>query len=158
MKNSLLITNKPYYYTGFSLIELCIVIAILGIFSMFALVAFSDVDEQRDMRAFNILQATMQSVVLQGADRTNSRPADLPPATVITAMPPHTYINLSVDGTGIRAFSTKGKGRSVLFKTNACGDVCMTNITGFATYTLKPIPNQDCARETPPTCNYLAGS
>ena len=56
---------------AFTLMELVMVIAILGIFATFAVVAFGDADEQKDVRAFNSVQATLQSVEIQGAERTN---------------------------------------------------------------------------------------
>jgi prepilin-type N-terminal cleavage/methylation domain-containing protein len=147
------------YSLGFSMIELIIVIAILGVFSLFAIVAFSDASQQKDVRAFNTLQATLQSVVIQGADRTNSQPKDLSLATVITAMPPHTYLNLTVVGATIKAETVSDNSRSVSFNINGCNSVCMVAATGFADYTLQPIPSQDCAVPPPATpCNYLEGS
>jgi prepilin-type N-terminal cleavage/methylation domain-containing protein len=146
---------------GFTLIEIVIVLAIIGIFSIFAVVAFGDADEQKDVRAFNTLQATLQSVVLQGADRTNSKPQELSPDTVIAAMPPHSYINLVVINTeNIEAVTNRGRKRTIEFATNTCGDVCMINLTGFVTFSLQPLPKADCkdpvsAIVTP--CNYLAG-
>lgn len=146
---------------AFTLMELVMVIAILGIFATFAVVAFGDADEQKDVRAFNSVQATLQSVEIQGAERTNSRPQELAAATIIAAMPPHAFIDLTVTNeTNILAIANRGLSRTVEFATNACGDVCMVNITGFVTYGLQPLPKQDCNEPgsgvTP--CNYLAGS
>ena len=137
--------------------------AILGIFSIFALIAMGDADEQRDARAFNTTQATLQSVVLQGADRTNSKPQDLAADTVIAAMPPHAYMVLTkTNGTKITASLNRGRLRSVEFTTNTCGDVCMTSLTGFTAFRLQPLPQQDCKEPAPSVvvnaCHYLAGS
>jgi prepilin-type N-terminal cleavage/methylation domain-containing protein len=148
---------------GFTLIELVIIMAILGIFTMFAIVAMGDADEQKDVRAFNTVQATLQSVVLQGAERTNSQPNELSAATVIAAMPPHRYIGLTkVNDSIISASTNRGRLRTVEFTTNTCGDVCMTSLTGFTAFSLKPLPKQDCKAPAPSVavtpCNYLAGS
>src|SRR5690349_20973955 len=70
-------TSKRRYKTAFSLLEMAIVIAILGVLSAVALTNMSSTSEARDASAVQSAQAVLQQVIAQGATRRDTSPTDL---------------------------------------------------------------------------------
>jgi competence protein ComGC len=157
--------QKPTYNKGLTLLELIIILIIVGVFTLFTIVALGDAQEQQDAKAFNTVQATLQGVVLQGAQRTTVKPHELSADTVIAAMPPQPSIVLTQTAKHeITATTQHDRPRRVTFTTNPCGDVCMTGLWGFTAFRLQPLPTQACKESAFPdsttvvhACNYLAG-
>lgn len=69
--------QKRRFKAAFSLLEMAIVIAILGVLSAVALTNMSTTSEARDAGAVQSAQAVLQQVIAQGATRRDTSPTDL---------------------------------------------------------------------------------
>ncbi|WP_373531662.1 type II secretion system protein [Vampirovibrio sp.] len=61
---------------GINLVETVLVIAVIAVLSIFAMVSFGGSNEERDAEMVITAQATLQSVVTQGATRLDMKPAE----------------------------------------------------------------------------------
>jgi prepilin-type N-terminal cleavage/methylation domain-containing protein len=129
--------------SGFTLIEIAMVIAVVGILSAFAFVSFGNADESRDATMIQAVQGSLQSIVSQGAIRMDQRPDQLDSSAVLTAL--RSTLNQDTDTSGsIRASASGGtyninipqKNRSATFNVASNGDVQLTGLSNFTRYSV----------------------
>jgi prepilin-type N-terminal cleavage/methylation domain-containing protein len=102
------IRSKQFANAGYTLVEVAMVIAILALLGSFAIISFGNAGEQRDAAMIQSAQASLQSIISQGAVRMDMRPDDLAttnPAAVINA------VNAVIG-------SANGQNRGVTFRAN----------------------------------------
>lgn len=136
--------SKRSAQTGFTLIELALVLAVIGVLTAFAVLSFGSKQEYRDAAAVQSVQGSLQSIVSQGSIRMDQRPSDLDANSVLTALQMSLNQNASTSD-GIRASVsgttytiTIGKGanaRTASFQVDSTsGDVQLTAINNFTMY------------------------
>jgi prepilin-type N-terminal cleavage/methylation domain-containing protein len=128
---------------GFTLIELAMVIAVMAILSAFALVSFGNSGEKRDATMVQSAQASLQSIVSQGAVRMDTRPDQLPPNAVLMAV--QAIVGQSGTGNSGVLFTNNGSqytmtingsSRSATFDISSTGDVRLIGLNNFPNYTV----------------------
>lgn len=124
-------TMKNKASQGISVIEVAMVIGILAIISVFAVVSFGNTSEVRDASMVQSAQASLQSIISQGAVRMDVKPYDLNEAMVLTAI----RANIGERGTTNRGVTFTSPGphsytmtigtsqRSATFDVSTTGDV-----------------------------------
>jgi type II secretory pathway pseudopilin PulG len=123
----------PSAQRAFTLLELTL---IMGILVSFVLVSLSSIEEGRDAQALQLVQASLQSVIIQGSQRSEVAPDALDPAKVILATPPNPRVTITAVGANGYTIAPVGQARSVSLTVNACGDLCATALTGFVSHVL----------------------
>jgi prepilin-type N-terminal cleavage/methylation domain-containing protein len=130
-------------WTGYNLIELGMVIAVVSILAAFALISFGNTGEQRDAQMVMSAQASLQSIVSQGAVRMDLRPDQLPSAAVLMAVQSAVSQNgaanngVSFTGNGNQFTMTiSGSNRGATFEISNTGDVRLIGLNNFANYTV----------------------
>ena len=118
---------------GFSLIEVAIVIAILGIIAAVAIPPFVGLDEGAEVSMAETTQNAIQAILTQAADRLEVGALNVPSASIVATFEQNDYGALAAVGAGAYRF-TFNTGRSAQFATTRCGDVCLTGLTGFNQY------------------------
>ncbi len=126
---------------GYTLIELAVVIAVLGILTAFAVVSFGNTGERRDATMVQAAQANLQSIISQGSVRMDTRPDQLPANMVLTA------IQMAVGEQGASnqrvRFTSAGNqytmsldesSRSATFDVTNTGDVRLIGLNNFPNY------------------------
>jgi|GEM_PF-5395428 len=150
--------------SAFTLLELAIVIAIIGVLSSFAMVAFERIYEDRDAAALQGAMTTYQTVMIQGSQRIGTSPQNVDPDMIIQAIEPSEKIEWVKSGATGATVTIRNAiaidfadARSATFRVNTCGDVCAIAIEGFTYYTLEAnnVPCNDDPVES--TCQYIAG-
>ena len=137
--------SKRSVQTGFTLIELALVMAVIGILTAFAVLSFGSKQEYRDAATVQSAQGSLQSIVSQGSIRMDQRPSDLNANAVLTALQTVLNQNGTSSDNGITASVnggtytiTIGKGanaRSATFQIDSTsGDVQLTAINNFTMY------------------------
>lgn len=129
---------------GFTLVEAAVVIAIIAIFASFAWINFNTIDEDADGAMAQSTQASLQTVLLQGADRLNTSAANVLMSQVVAATPgltgrPDQFSVTATSATQV-TLALPRSGRSVVYRSNACGQVCVNAMNGFSKYNLRPNP------------------
>jgi prepilin-type N-terminal cleavage/methylation domain-containing protein len=129
--------------TGYNLIELGMVIAVVSVLAAFALISFGNTGEQRDAQMVMSAQASLQSIVSQGAVRMDRRPDQLPSAAVLMAVQSAVSQNgaanngVSFTGNGNQFTMTiSGSNRGATFEISNTGDVRLIGLNNFANYTV----------------------
>lgn len=129
--------------SGFSMVELAIVIVLMAILSAFAIVSFGGAGEARDASMVQSAQASLQALVSQGAVRQDVRPDSLPTNAVLTAIQATVNqkaggidqgVTFSTPGTNQFTMTIKNSKRSATFRTTANGDVELFALNGFQNY------------------------
>ncbi|MEM0950727.1 MAG: prepilin-type N-terminal cleavage/methylation domain-containing protein [Cyanobacteria bacterium P01_H01_bin.74] len=132
-------------YSGYSLIELALTIAILVILSTFAYVSFGDTQEARDARLVQSTQAVLQTVVTQGTARLSLTPTQLRntqlPAVLVAA---RSYIgqdgNTSSNGVQLASngntivVSIDDSSRQATYSIEDNGNINLLTVTNFNHY------------------------
>ncbi|XVJ51362.1 MAG: type II secretion system protein [Vampirovibrio sp.] len=160
---------KSPQHPAYSLIEIGIALAILGLLTAFVLVSFQRTYEDRDALGLQGALLIFQNVLIEGSDRLNQSPKDVNLASVVEAIeasekiqwtPPATptpedpEVTVKVRVTSNQSFDNA---RGVRFRVNDCGDVCPLELFGFAYYTLKSNETIQCSADpVATTCNYIA--
>jgi hypothetical protein len=128
---------------GITMIEVAMVIAVLLTLAAFAFVSFGTRGESSDAGLVQSAQASLQSIVSQGALRMDTRPDRLPPDAVLIAV----QSALGESGgsnAGVR-FTNSGNQyvmtidrsrRSAIFDIAANGDVRLVGLNNFPNYTV----------------------
>lgn len=129
--------------SGYTLIELALVIMVVAVLAAFAVVSFGNSSETRDASMVQSAQASLQSIVSQGSVRMDVRPADLNSAAVLTAIKSTVGESSSTANRGI-TFTAAGRvytmtiassKRKAVFEVDAqTGDVKLTGLTNFPNY------------------------
>lgn len=130
---------------GFSLIELAMIIAIIAILASFAVVSFGNLDEERDARMVQAAQATLQSIVSEGAARLDIRPADFQDAqyqAVLLAAQASIGQKLNSNQGDVRlsrsgnnyTLTIDSSGRQAVFRITNTGTVKLERVDKFASY------------------------
>ncbi|HEY9687507.1 MAG TPA: prepilin-type N-terminal cleavage/methylation domain-containing protein [Coleofasciculaceae cyanobacterium] len=129
--------------TGYNLIELAMVIAVVATLAAFALISFGNTGEQRDAQMVMSAQASLQSIVSQGAVRMDRRPDQLPAAAVLMAVQSAVSQNgaanngVSFTGNGNQFTMTiSSSNRAATFEISNTGDVRLIGLNNFANYTV----------------------
>lgn len=129
--------------SGFNMIELGLVMAILGILAAFAMVSFGNTGEKRDATMVQSAQASLQSIVSQGAVRMDTRPDQLSPSAVLMAV--QATVGQSGSSNAGVHFSNSGNQyvmtidnsrRSATFDIASNGDVRLIGLNNFPNYTV----------------------
>lgn len=133
---------------GFTLIELAIAIAIIGLLAAFAFLSFGTAGEDRDAAMVQASQASLQTVVSQGATRLDVTPKvlrDQYSAAILSAIQATVGQNNSQDA-GVQFTQSSGQftmtipksGRTATFTITDAGEVQLTNLSSkFTGY--KPV-------------------
>ena len=124
---------------GTTFIELAIVVAILVIMASFGMMAWTSMGEARDATMVQAAQASLQTVISQGAARMDIAPSALNGANVVTAMNSllqrkagaGSEISFTTTGAGNYQITVTGTGRGANFTMNATsGDITISALTG----------------------------
>ncbi len=131
---------------GFSLMELAIILGIIATLSSFAMVTFGNLDEERDARMVQAVQANLQSIVSQGAARLDLRPSEFQDAQFeAVLLAAQASINQKVGAApgSIRLerssrnyyiLTIPSKGRKAHFEVDSEGKVNLTKVDEFNAY------------------------
>src|SRR5262249_51816762 len=127
---------------GYTLIEMAIVIAILGILAGFAIVSFGGSGETRDASMVQSAQASLQTLVSQGAVREDVRPDSLSSSAILTAIQANVNqigsadqgISFASPGAKQFTMTIKNSGRSATFDISSNGDVRLIGLNKFQNY------------------------
>ncbi|HEY9746449.1 MAG TPA: prepilin-type N-terminal cleavage/methylation domain-containing protein [Oculatellaceae cyanobacterium] len=133
---------------GFSLVELTMVIAIVLILAAFAVVSFGNTDEVRDASMVQSAQASLQSLISQGAVRMDKKPYDMAKEdalAILTAIQANVGEGSGKDQgvkfslAGDRQFGmTIGDKRGAVFEVLQSGDVRLKSLSNFPNYMVDP--------------------
>jgi len=145
-------TLYPAKAQGFSLIEVALSVAIMAIFASFAVATLVDFSEDGDARTIESDQAMLQGIILQASDRLDTLPSNVNLTNVRNVMPNNPNRSLTVGAGTLTETMTKSS-RVATFRVNGCGQVCLTNLTGFSKYALQAT-NQACSVDVNP-CQRL---
>jgi type II secretory pathway pseudopilin PulG len=120
--------------SGYTIIELSIIMAVLAIISTCALLWTNDLEEVRDASQVQTVQAAMQNVINQAATRLDVAPTALNRASVVNAVQSNQagLINLVPNATGW-ALTLPNSGRGATFAINN-GRLVVTSTTRFNKY------------------------
>ncbi|WP_303675010.1 prepilin-type N-terminal cleavage/methylation domain-containing protein [Vampirovibrio chlorellavorus] len=118
---------------GFSLIEVAVVIALIAILAAMGMTAFQGMDEHRDAEMVMSVQATLQSIVTQGATRMDIRPSDFNDqdyrAVLIATQHALGNIGTGTNGSAVR-LSGSGRSFSLTIPSSRRGAVFTVNNNG----------------------------
>lgn len=128
---------------GFTLVELCVLIAFVAIFGAFAAVAFIGMDEVRDATAVESVQSNLQAIISQASTRLDVPIQQFDPSNsqanaqnVVNAVNSRLGGGITLTRNGdTYTMGITGSGRSASFDVNTNGDVIITNLSGFQKYT-----------------------
>lgn len=132
---------------GFTLIELAMVILVIAILSAFALVSFGNTGETRDASMVQSAQASLQSLISQGAVRMDKKPYELDEQSVLTAIRASVGDISGSQNMGVTFTSnapkqytmTIGKSkRGATFEVTLTGDVKLKALNNFQHYKVDP--------------------
>jgi prepilin-type N-terminal cleavage/methylation domain-containing protein len=130
--------------TGFTFVELALVIAVLAVLSTFAIASFANGDEIRDASMVQAAQGSLQSIVSQGSIRMDQRPDQLDSGAILTAFrtvlgqssaTSSSSVQASVNG-GIYTVTIPARNRSATFQVASNGDVMLIGLNNFPSYTV----------------------
>jgi len=142
-------TLKAHAAVGFTLIELCIVICLLGILAAFGFTTWLSSDEMRDAQMVQSAQAALQQVISQGATRMDTSPSAILANTalrtnVITAVNTLNGVGPTSTATDRVMFSDANPNflmritstnRTATYRVDpATGNVSLLTISGFTTF------------------------
>lgn len=131
--------------SGYTIMELAMIIAIVGILSAFAMVSFGNLGEERDAKMVQAAQAALQSIVSEGAARLDIRPADFGDdqfqAVLLAAQASigqrvgtnSGEVLLSRSGRTYTLRITKS-GRQAVFNLTTTGNVNLSRVDNFGSY------------------------
>jgi prepilin-type N-terminal cleavage/methylation domain-containing protein len=134
--------------SGFTLIELAIAIAIIGLLAAFAFLSFGTAGEDRDAAMVQSSQASLQTIVSQGATRMDLSPQalrDSHPQQILLAVQAaigqtagkNADVQFSLSGTNF-VMTIPKSGRTATFTITDTGEVQLTNLSSnFTGY--KPV-------------------
>lgn len=139
---------KSLVVKGYTLIELAMVIAIVGVLTAFGLVSFGNMDEQRDASMVQSVQASLQSIVSQGAARLDIRPADFQNAQLdavlmaaqglVARQAANNPVNITRSGrTFTLTIPSSGRGAQYAVDANGNVNLVPNSLQNFATYTVQ---------------------
>jgi type II secretory pathway pseudopilin PulG len=137
---------------GITLIEVALSIVIIAVFAGFAVATLVDFSEDGDARTVEADQAMLQGIILQASDRLDTLPSNVNLNNVLNVIPNNPNRTLAAGGGGLTQTLNKS-GRVATFRVNGCGQVCLTNLSGFSKYSLKPT-TQACSIDVTP-CQQL---
>lgn len=136
-------TTKRQGNRGFTIIEVAMVIAVIAILSAFALVSFGNTGETRDASMVQSAQASLQSLISQGAVRMDKKPYDLDEKSVLTAIKASAGDFNATQNRGVTFSSNASKQytmtigsskRSAVFEVSTTGDVKLKTLNNFQHY------------------------
>jgi prepilin-type N-terminal cleavage/methylation domain-containing protein len=139
---------------GMSLIEMALVLAIMAIFTTFAISSFGNADENRDATVVQNTQARLQNTINMAAERFDIAPGAVNAANVINALAATPNVTLALNGANGYRVTLTNSGRTGTYRLNACGDICLAAATNFTAYTLSAATNSACATDRTP-CQTL---
>ena len=140
---------KPYrknhtLLKGYSITELAMILAIIAMLAAFGLVSMSGMGEQRDASMVQSAQASLQSIVSQGATRLDVSPKELRDnhsAQILLAIQ-SAVAETAGGGGGVTFVNSGGKftmtitssGRQASFIISDNGDVNVKDLSKFSDY------------------------
>lgn len=139
---------------GVSLMEMALVLAIIAIFTTFAVSSFGNADENRDATVIQNTQARLQTTINTAAERFDIAPGAVNAANVINALAAAPRVTLALNGGNGYRVTLNDSGRTGTYRLNACGDICLAAVTNFTAYALSPATNSACATDRTP-CQTL---
>lgn len=140
---------KAHAASGFTLLELGIVICLLAILGAFGITTWLSSDEMRDAQMVQSAQAALQQVISQGATRMDTSPSTMLANTalrtnVITAVNTLNGVGPTASATDRVSFTDanpnftmriNSTGRTATYRVDpATGNVSLMTIGGFTTY------------------------
>lgn len=132
--------------SGYSLLELGLIIGVMAVLSCFALVSFGNMGEERDAKMVQAAQASLQSIVSEGAARLDMRPADFGDdqfqAVLLAAQASigqrtgtnSSSVQLSRAGRNY-TLTIASTGRQAVFSLSTSGNVDLIRVDNFGSYT-----------------------
>lgn len=138
------IAKKGNAERGYTLVELAVTIAILGLVSGFAIIRMDGLLESRDASAIQAAQAALQQVISQGSTRMDVAPAALDPDIVRDATQDYlmqnsgvTAVNFSTSGTNRYTLNLSSSTRSAQYQVQNDGQVDIISAPGFNHYSIQ---------------------
>lgn len=127
---------------GFTLMELCMVIALIALVSAFAIISFGNTGERRDATMVQAAQANLQTIISQGAVRMDIRPDQLPSNMVLTAIQSsigesganNSGVRFTATGNNSYTMTITSSNRSATFDVSNTGDVRLIGLNNFTSY------------------------
>jgi prepilin-type N-terminal cleavage/methylation domain-containing protein len=139
--------NKIQKSAGFTIIETSVAIAILALLAAFVVTSFAGTDETRDAKMIQSAQASLQTVVAQGAARLDVTPRELRVgslgAVLLAAQEyigqqntRHNGVSLQQAG-GEIVLNIESSNRQGTFAIQDNGDVTLQGVSNFSQYEAK---------------------
>lgn len=142
MKQNQTKRSKPA--KGYTMVELAMIILIIGMLAAFGVVSMNGLGEQRDASMVQSAQASLQSIVSQGAARLDVTPKELRDnhsAQILLAI--QSAIGQNGSNNGGVTFANSGgtftmtidsSGRQASFSVSNSGDVNLVDLKKFTVY------------------------
>jgi type II secretory pathway pseudopilin PulG len=118
--------------SGFTLIEVGIVLLTVGVLSSVGIIAYAGLDETRDAAMVQSVQTQLQTTVSQAVVRLDVTPDSLSKSDLVSVLKTNLTDQAVLDNT-LKLSLSKGK-RSAAFAIAANGDVGISSISGFSRY------------------------
>lgn len=128
--------------SGYTLLELALILAVIGILAAFGVTSLGNLAEERDARMVQSAQASLQSIVSQGSARMDVTPRvlrDTQANAILGAIQDVMGENANSSVTFLRSggrfvMRITPSGREAIFEITNTGDVQLTDLRKFTVY------------------------